>query len=200
MIRPLLIAAIWGGGALADESAVAQCLSCHMEDGRLDVVGVRELQDLPENWPLLFEDAFDRDGDGIAGRVGFVSGGGMPLIGKWGRLLAAARFEDFAQIAGAAHDIAVDEDMEAIRAAFEALSPAPVSPFQSEEDLARFEARGCAACHVTETYRIGERELMPLSDFLLHDLGEGEVRTTPLWGCDSSCLSYSHARTEAQGD
>ena len=200
MIRLLAAALLCGTGAVAQhEAAVVQCLSCHIEDGALDIVGVADLQHLPESWPLLFEDAYDRDGDGVAGRVGFVSGGGEPLIGKWGRRLAAARFEDFAKIAGAAHQIPVDGAADAILAAFAAFSPPPVSPFATPADLAAFEEKGCAACHVTRTYRIGARAVMPLSDFLLHDLGEGEVRTAPLWGCDAACLTHEHPRRREEG-
>ncbi|MEL6504923.1 MAG: hypothetical protein AAFO61_08660 [Pseudomonadota bacterium] len=165
-----------------------------MDNGKLNIVGIKELQGLPEFWPLLFEDQFDRDEDGVSGTAQFVSGGGKPLLGKWGERLAAARFEDFAKIAGAAHNIKIDNDMDRIKAVFERLSPAPTSPFSSPQDLATFKAEGCAACHVTQTYAFEGKTLMPLSDFLLHDLGDGkgERRTKPLWGCDALCLQFRH--------
>lgn len=40
---------------------------------------------------------------------------------------------------------------------------------------------------MTDTYEHSGRTYAPLSDFLLHDLGEGPVRTAPLWGC-ATCL------------
>lgn len=196
MRAALLALAFAASGALAETDTVARCLSCHVVDGRLDIVGVAEMQHLPESWPLLFEDASDRDGDGIAGRVSFVSGGGVPLVGVWGKSLAAARFEDFAKIAGAAHNIPVAEDLDEILAAFEALSPAPTSPFQTPDDRRAFEEAGCSQCHVTQTYAVAGRDVMPLSDFLLHDLGKGETRTTPLWGCSSACLDHRHSALE----
>lgn len=155
------------------------------DDGQLDIIGVRELGAIPPDWPMLFEDPLDRDGDGIAGRVGLVSGGGRPLLGKWGSRLAAASFSDFARIAGAAHDIAIDDPglLGEIEAAFVALSPAPVSPFSNEAERRAFEARDCSACHVTDSYSVDGRLVTPLSDFLLHDMGEGPRRTTPLWTC-----------------
>lgn len=173
-------------GARPDDDAVTACLSCHLDEaGRLDIVGVAALSALPPEWPFLFEDQFDLDGDGVAGRMRFVSGADGPMSAKFGQALAAARFEDFARIAGAAHDIDLSGPgvMDRLEAAFEARSPAPVSPFASPSDLARFEAEGCARCHVTRSFDHAGQRLMPLSDFLLHDLGEGPRRTAPLWGC-----------------
>ena len=87
-------------------SLVQDCLACHIDgEGRFDIIGVRALEAMPAEWPLQFEDSYDLDGNGIAGQVQFVSGGGRPLIAKWGSNLAAARLEDFALIAAKAHDI-----------------------------------------------------------------------------------------------
>lgn len=163
-----------------------------MVDGELNIIGVTELRHLPAEWPMLFEDVYDRDGDGIAGRVRFVSGNGAPMIGKWGASLAAARFEDFAKIAGAAHDIDVSEDMGAIYALFAQLSPRPPAPFATDTDRQKFVSRGCSACHVTQSYTFDGRPITPLSDFLLHDLGDGETRTTPIWACTGRCLDFTH--------
>lgn len=179
--------------ATAQDSPVARCLSCHLIGAQIDITGVRALQHLPPDWPMLFEDANDRDGDGIAGRVRFVSGGGTPRIGIWGQSLAAARFQDFAQIAGAAHAIDVRAALPEIRATFERLSPAPTSPFARPADRDRFVARGCNACHVLHSYTVDGQQVMPLSDFLLHDLGNGARRTAPLWGCGPRCLDTGHA-------
>ncbi|MEL6920848.1 MAG: hypothetical protein AAFO77_07450 [Pseudomonadota bacterium] len=182
-----------GGGSAADDAsglpgAVEQCLSCHLDDqGALDIVGVRALSRLPDEWQFLFEDEFDLDGDGVAGRIQFVSGGKWPLAAKFGQSLAAARFEDFALIAAAAHgvNLSAPNIIDEIEAAFEARSPAPTVPFVDDEAMRRFEVRGCAACHVTRTFEFDGETYMPLSDFLLHDLGDGEglKRTAPLWGC-----------------
>ena len=179
--------------SLPPGSTAARCASCHVgPDGRFDIVGLAALESLPEEWSVLSEDAFDLDGDGIAGRLRYVSGGGAPLIAIYGRRLAAARLEDFARIAGAAHDIDISDAgvMRDLLATLKALSPDPVLP--SPKALARFEARGCGGCHVTRTYSHGAREYAPLSDFLLHDLGDGEMRTTPLWGCPECLEAPGH--------
>ncbi|MEO1732568.1 MAG: hypothetical protein AAFR45_02910 [Pseudomonadota bacterium] len=176
--------------ASAQMDPVQRCLSCHLtDDGGLNIVGIRALSALPSEWPYLFEDAFDLDGDGIAGRMRYVSAADGPLAAKFGQTLAAARFEDFALIAGAAHDIDLTApgSLAAVQAAFETLSPVPSTPFPDRAAQTRFEARGCARCHVTETFEFKGRSYMPLSDFLLHDLGDGPRRTAPLWGC-STCV------------
>ena len=177
--------------------AVARCLSCHLAaEGGIDIVGLRALDGLPEEWPFLFEDAFDLDRNGIAGTLRFVSGADGPLPGVYGEALAAGRFEDFAEIAADAHGIPIEgaEEMARLRATFEALSPDPEPP--DATDLAAFEARGCAACHVTRAFEHDGRTYRPLSDFLLHDLGDGPRRTAPLWGC-SECLTASgHAEID----
>ena len=172
--------------------AVSQCLSCHMQaDGSIDIVGLEALSALPPEWPYFFEDAYDLDGNGIAGTMRYVSGSEGPLPAKFGTKLAASKFGDFAKIAGIAHNITLTDDtIEQVRLAFEALSPAPSSPFATGGDLARFQARGCTDCHVTRTYEYQDETVMPLSDFLLHDLGEGFKRTAPLWGCDG-CTELS---------
>lgn len=176
------------GAADPRPDPVTRCLSCHLtEDGAVDIAGLAALEALPPEWPLLFEDAFDLDDDGVAGRVRHVSGDGRPLIGRYGRELAAARFVDFAGIAATAHGIPIDgtDTLDRIHEAFEARSPDPVPTDPAA--LARFEARGCASCHVTEAFEHEGRIYRPLSDFLLHDLGHGPVRTAPLWGCPE-CL------------
>jgi len=171
--------------------AVTRCLSCHLAaEGGIDIVGLRALDGLPEEWPFLYEDAFDLDMDGVAGTMRFVSGVDSPLPGLYGEALAAGRFEDFAEIAAGVHGISIEgpAEMARLRATFESLSPDPEPP--DATDLAAFEARGCAACHVTRAFEHDGRTYRPLSDFLLHDLGDGPRRTAPLWGCPE-CLSAS---------
>ncbi|MEM7694167.1 MAG: hypothetical protein AAF318_06935 [Pseudomonadota bacterium] len=182
--------------AAAEPAAVRQCLSCHVDGaGTLDIVGVSALSALPEEWQFLFEDAFDLDGDGVAGRMRFVSGKGRPLAAKYGKSLAAARFEDFALIAAAVHDIDLSAPgvMDALSAAFEARSPAPTDPLADAAVRAQFEARGCARCHVTRTFTHAGVTYRPLSDFLLHEMAGGPRRTAPLWGCPSCVTAPAHA-------
>lgn len=177
-------------------TATERCLSCHLTSGgMIDIVGLGALEDLPEEWPFLFEDAFDLDGDGIAGRLRFVSGKQGPRVGIFGEALAAGRFEDFALIAGAAHGIAVDDPgvMADVRRAFEERSPDPGLPFADAATRDRFEERGCARCHVIHEFTHRGRDYMPLSDFLLHDLGYGPRRTAPLWGCPACLDGSGHA-------
>ncbi len=206
-----------------EPDAVARCLSCHVApagpgagagaldvappgaldivapSGALDIVGIGALEALPAEWPLMSEDAFDLDGDGIAGVARHVSGGdGLPVLGRYGRALAAGRLEDFARIAGEAHGIDLSEPAVLARvvAVFAERSPdpAPMPPGA----LARFEARGCASCHVTDAFGHDGRDYRPLSDFLLHDLGAGPVRTAPLWGCPGCLEAPGHGA--AAGD
>lgn len=194
-MRGLAAALLAAGVAEADPrpTAAERCLFCHQRPGgEIDIVGLGAMAGLPHEWPFLFEDAFDLDGDGIAGVLRLVSGEDGPIVAWYGRSLAAGRFEDFAHIAGAAHGIDVsDPDVLAgVRAAFEARSPDPAPP--AAEAVARFEARGCASCHVTRTFEHEDRVYMPLSDFLLHDLGDGPVRTAPLWGCPGCLEAEGH--------
>ena len=192
-----LLIAPGSSGADTTSQTVKQCLACHeVQAGQIDIVGLRALSALPPEWPFLFEDEFDLDSDGIAGRIRFVPGDPVPLIAKYGKSLAAARFEDFALIAGAAHDIDLSSPgvIAELKSAFETRSPEPFWPFPDAESQRRFEARGCAGCHVTETFEFEGRALMPLSDFLLHDVGNGLQRTAPLWGC-LSCLEAPSPHT-----
>ena len=187
-------------GAEAD-STVARCLSCHQTNAdTIDIVGLGPLASLPEEWPFLFEDAFDLDNDGVAGVIRFVSSIDRPRPGLFGSHLAAARFEDFALIAAGAHGIAIDSpaEMARVRAAFEALSPIPDMP--DAKTLAAFAARGCTNCHVTRTFDHDGQSYMPLSDFLLHDFGEGLRRTTPLWGCPTCLDAPGHVERPSVPD
>ncbi|MEL7215176.1 MAG: hypothetical protein AAGJ96_04470 [Pseudomonadota bacterium] len=194
----LILLCVVGAEAAAEPAPgdiVSQCLSCHMVGpDQIDIIGLSALEALPEEWPFLFEDAFDLDGDGIAGRMRFVSGSERPLVGLFGSALSAGRFEDFAAIAAGAHGLVINGpgEMAQIRAAFEALSPDPGLPFCSAAAQAAFEARGCADCHVTRSFEHNGRHYMPLSDFLLHDLGDGPRRTTPLWGCPDCVTAAGH--------
>lgn len=195
----VLLAAAMATSSLRAEpqpTATDQCLSCHVQaDGSIDIVGLEALSALPPEWPYLFEDAYDLDGDGIAGVMRYVSGSQGPLPAKFGTNLAAAKFEDFAKIAGRAHNIVVTDDIiEEVRRVFAARSPNPKNPFADRASLETFLKRGCADCHVTRTYQYQGQTVMPLSDFLLHDLGEGLKRTAPLWGCNGCTEVSPHVR------
>ena len=187
-------AGAWGWRPIrpASGDTVTRCLSCHLTEGRIDIVGLRALNGLPEEWPFLYEDAFDLDGDGIAGTLRFVSGADGPLPGVYGEALAAGRFEDFAEIAADVHGIPIAgaAEMARLRDTFEFLSPDPDLP--DATDLGAFEARGCAACHVTRVFEHEGKTYRPLSDFLLHDLGDGPRRTAPLWGCPECLTAPAH--------
>ncbi|MEM7709458.1 MAG: hypothetical protein AAF264_01645 [Pseudomonadota bacterium] len=176
------------------------CIACHTDpDDGFDIVGLAAMRSLPPEWPLFYEDAFDLDGNGIAGRVRHVAGHGVdagrPFVALYGRHLAAARLEDFALIAGAAHDIDLSDAaaLDAVIDAFLRQSPDPMPP--DPAILARFEARGCGGCHVTDAFAHEGRHYRPLSDFLLHDLGDGPVRTAPLWGCADCLEAPGHSAT-----
>ncbi|WP_114008393.1 hypothetical protein [Cohaesibacter intestini] len=204
MQRLILAACLLATHALANaaskDQTIRACLSCHIDEaGKLDIVGIKALDALPPDWQMRFEDAFDMDSDGIAGRLQFVSGHGQPLIAKWGSNLAAARFEDFALIASAAHAVPLESDaiIKTVKEAFAARSPSPTSPFATEGERGRFDAQGCPLCHVTETFEFEGQDVMPLSDFLLHDMGgpnDKPKRTKPLWGYSQSLWQTAHAQ------
>ncbi len=183
-------------GADPGDVPVHECLVCHVDrSGMLDIVGLAALESLPQEWSFLFEDSFDLDGDGVAGRIRFVSTPEGPKVAKFGKALAAATFEDFAKIAAAVHAVPIAGPgvMARLRAAFLARSPDPGLPFPDAAAQARFEDRGCASCHVTRSFEHNGRTYQPLSDFLLHDLGDGPRRTQPLWGCPECLLAAPHA-------
>ncbi len=200
ILAAILLATHMSAIAAETDQTIKACLSCHIDRaGKLDIVGIKALDALPPDWQMRYEDAFDMDSNGIAGRIQFVSGHGTPLIAKWGSNLAAARFEDFALIASAAHAVPLENGatIRAVKDAFAARSPSPTTPFATEGERAHFEAQGCPLCHVTETFEFEGQELMPLSDFLLHDLNDpsGKAkRTKPLWGYRKSLWQTAHAQ------
>ncbi|MEM7522047.1 MAG: hypothetical protein AAF307_13575 [Pseudomonadota bacterium] len=188
--------------AQSNQTAVDQCLSCHKQAdaAQIDIIGLRALSALPSEWQYLFEDEFDLDDNGVAGRLRFVSGPHVPLPGKFGQRLAAGRFEDFARIAGAAHGVDLSDraTLHAVQTTFEALSPDPDLPFESTAEQNAFEMRGCADCHVTRTFEHEGKTYMPLSDFLLHETDAGPRRTAPLWGCASCLDAATHVWLQKQ--
>ncbi|BFM21550.1 di-heme oxidoredictase family protein [Gilvimarinus japonicus] len=68
--------------------------------------------------------------------------------------------------------------------------PVPRANLAGSQGLAEFESLGCAACHQptvttgsdTAFPELANQTIHPFTDLLLHDLGEGEFRTAPLWG------------------
>lgn len=201
ILAAILLATPISAVAAGPNQTIKACLSCHINRaGKIDIVGIKALDALPPDWQMRYEDAFDLDSNGIAGRIQFVSGHGKPLIAKWGSNLAAARFEDFALIASAAHAVPLENDatIKAVKDAFAARSPSPTSPFATEGERSRFKAQGCPLCHVIETFEFEGQEVMPLSDFLLHDLDDdpsGKARRTkPLWGYRKSLWQTAHAQ------
>jgi len=182
-------------GSCGDSAAAQKCLACHLEaDGQLDIVGIRALSAVPPEWTFFFEDAFDLDGDGIAGRLRYASTDGLPMTGQ---VRPVPRRRPVRRFCADRWSCAWDRSIRARssgRAQSSVRSPLAVPdwPFPEPAVQARLEARGWARCHVTRSFEFEGRQYMPLSDFLLHDLGEGLHRTAPLWVCPDCLTAEAH--------
>jgi CxxC motif-containing protein (DUF1111 family) len=181
-----------------DEGAIAaNCAHCHPAHGRsLDplgrvapqLIGLGLLEAVPQAALVASADPGDADGDGISGRLGpgrFGWTASQPDVGSQVVHALAADFGVTQEEIGA-------EDVASLTLYTELLAvPARRG---GETDAVRrgsfwFDEIGCAACH-TPSHRTGEsavaalrrQEIWPYTDLLLHDLGDGEYRTPPLWG------------------
>ncbi|GLS28050.1 di-heme oxidoredictase family protein [Marinibactrum halimedae] len=79
--------------------------------------------------------------------------------------------------------------------------PSPRANLTEHPGHQRFQEFGCNQCHIMEVQtgesefsELSDQTIHPYTDLLLHDLGEGEFRTAPLWGVGLS----SYVRTGNQ--
>lgn len=218
--QPTFIEAALGVTPGIAESA-ARCSSCHVNDGNgprfagmeratpaLLGVGLLEailVEDLLEN-----EAAQATDGDpATQGRLRREEREGHVYAGRFGWLADAITVEE--QVARAL-EREMGVDLAALPAGFLRDLTSYVSllavPAPRATDLwatpgaARFASLGCANCHLTRSYVTGPHPLQslraqtikPLTDLLVHDLGAGDVRTTPLWGLGLKTTVRGEAR------
>ena len=182
--------------------------------------GLGLIEQIPLSQILAREDPFDHDGDGISG----VYAGRFGWQGQFPESIGSIVRGTFANELGTP---ATDEEVRLVTAFVRGLDPprdpverlvdaGTISPQELQyviDGRAIFEAVGCNDCHVTEPYmiRLGPRfvarrvrgrprparPIVPMSDFLCHDMGqflddgvlaEGGCRsssewvTPPLWG------------------
>lgn len=176
------------------------------------VFGLGLLEAVSEADLLRLADPDDSDGDGVSGRLARLPGGANTEIGRFG--WKAAQPSLVAQTAGAyaedmgvgnrlAGDIAELPDARLDAAAFYvATLGVPGAVGGAGAGRTRFEAFGCASCHVPDQRTaaasiagLANIEFAPYTDLLLHDMGDelsdgraegaasgSEWRTPPLWG------------------
>ncbi len=193
--------------SIADSAA--RCANCHINDGNgplfpgmqraapaLLGVGLLEailVEDLLDN-----EAAQATDGDPkTSGRLRRETRDGQVYAGRFGWTADAVTVEEQTARAlenemGVSVSTLPDGFLRALTNYVRLLAvPAPrATDLWALPGAARFTSFGCATCHLTRTYVTGPHPLQslraqsiqPLSDLLVHDLGEGEFRTTPLWG------------------
>lgn len=157
------------------------------------LVGLGLLESVDEAAVLDLADEADCDGDGISGRASIVDG----RLGRFGwkasmsSLTEALTLELFEQ-----HGVDFTELSAEQRARLltyvRLLGVLPQRDSTEPQVLvgeALFHEAGCASCHV-DTLRTGTRHpfvelrgqpIRPFTDLLLHELGDEEWRTAPLW-------------------
>lgn len=165
------------------------------------------LAQVPSDTLSAFEDARDRDSDGISGRLagdddGLRFLGWKNTEGSLHDQVAAALLNDMGVVAGAdpSSEIAAQE-LDALVDYVAHLGVPAQRPLKERQrgDLL-FGNVGCAACHVPALVTLkvagqsfSEQLIWPYSDLLLHDMGDAladpgdapdaaEWRTAPLWG------------------
>ena len=194
-----------------------RCSDCHIDNGNGQhtntatgfltprLVGLGLLEAIPEATIASWADPDDSDGDGISGRLSIVDGG---YIGRFGYKATQRDLEH--QVRAAAEgemnvtssDIS-DENVDQMVTYLRLLAvPAARSEnLDNHEGMDEFVNFGCSGCHklATTTGAHPQPELRsqgfrPFTDLLLHDLGEGEFRTTPLMGIGLSGTVRSVAK------
>ena len=164
-------------------------------------------------------DDFDRDGDGISGRLPWRD----DCFGRFGWQSSVCNIPSFVEGAlsrelgietfpRSRHEIS-EEEVGALVAFVRSL-PAPRST-SSDEGRELFARAQCAACHVpitgVATFDGRQLEVRAYTDLLIHEMGSGplhtnrdsrsEFRTPPLWGIAETGPPYLHdgsARTVEQ--
>jgi CxxC motif-containing protein (DUF1111 family) len=157
------------------------------------LVGLGLLESLDEAAVLANADEADCDGDGISGRASVVDG----RLGRFGwkaeqpSLRAQLTVELEEQHGVTTAELTLDQRAQ-LETYVRLLGVLPqrdsVDP-QVVEGEGLFRFAGCAACHLDALrtsarhpfVELRDQDVRPFTDLLLHDLGEGEWRTAPLW-------------------
>ncbi len=201
--------------------SAARCANCHINDGNgprfpgmeraapaLLGVGLLEailVEDLLEN-----EAAQSTDGDPTtAGRLRRETRNGQVYAGRFGWLADAVTVEEQTVRAlenemGVSVSALPDGFLRDLANYVRLLAvPAPrATELWALPGAAHFTSFGCANCHLTRTYVTGPHPLQslraqtiqPFTDLLVHDLGEDDFRTTPLWGLGLKATVRGEAR------
>ncbi len=182
-----------------------RCSDCHLDDGNGThlqtaadkqtprIIGMGLLEAIPEELIASWADPDDADNDGISGRMNIVNGG---YVGRFG--YSATQHSVEAQVLAALEgemsvtsaDISNEHLTQLVRYMQLLAVPAARTPdLLQHEGWDEFNDFGCADCHKTEAQtgahplvELRNQTIRPFTDLLLHDLGQGEIRTTPLWG------------------
>ena len=182
------------------------CISCHVLNGSGPVqngqtvtppkiIGMGLLEAIPDS---VIEGWANENG----GRVNRVNFEGQQRIGRFGwnadaatvrHQVADALFNDMgvettvAQFGSAELSSELFDQLVAYTALIAV--PTPRANLTTLQGHTRFQDFGCASCHRLEAVtgasqfaELSNQTIHPYTDLLLHDLGEGEFRTAPLWG------------------
>ena len=180
-----------------------RCSDCHLDNGNGDhtntasgfltprLVGLGLLEAIPESTVEGWADPDDQNNDGISGKLSIVNGG---YLGRFGYQATAESLEQ--QIRGALDN---EMNVQNINSQFLnqmvayvrllAVPSARSSNLNQHEGIDEFRDFGCNNCHKLSArttrhpfMELRNQNFRPFTDLLLHDLGEGEFRTTPLMG------------------
>ena len=179
-----------------------RCSDCHLDDGNgVDtntdsgfltprLVGLGLIEAIPASTIRGWADPNDGDSDGISGQVSSVSGG----LGRFGYQATQSSLRSqivaaLSQEMGASSVSSIYVDQLVAYISLLAVPSARSPNLLQHSGWDEFNEFGCAACHKVEvetgSHSFAELErqvIRPFTDVLLHDLGEGEFRTTPLMG------------------
>ncbi|NVN80565.1 MULTISPECIES: di-heme oxidoredictase family protein [unclassified Vibrio] len=192
---------------IASNPIQPSCTQCHTLNGvgvmqdRQDVVppkmiGMGLLENIPQN---TIEQWAQENG----GTVNYVTVEGQERVGRFGWRAEATSVRH--QVAKALHDdmgigtnfegfepaTLADQHLDDMETYTKLIAvPTPRSNLTTLPGHDRFQEFGCDSCHkltvVTGTDpdfpELSNQTIHPYTDLLLHDLGEGQFRTAPLWG------------------
>lgn len=179
------------------DALAANCAHCHPAHGRSidpigrvapQLIGLGLLEAIPGDVLVGRADPDDADGDGISGRLG---------EGRFGWTASQPTVDSqVVHALDADFGVTIDEIDSAELGDLIFYTELLAVPAQRDVDdevvrrgAAAFEAVGCASCHTpssvtggSEVAALRQQTIWPYTDLLLHDLGDGEYRTPPLWG------------------
>ena len=200
-----------------------RCSDCHLDNGNGPggasitasgfhtprLVGLGLLEAIPnatiEAW------AAEQSDLGLSGRISTLVKDGQNYIGRFGYQASHASISD--QVVGAADGemnmtqfSAQEIDQMATYISLLGVPSARSPDLDNHPGMDEFIEFGCADCHrlnaTTDNHRFEElrqQNFRPFTDLLLHDLGEGEFRTTPLMGIGLAGAVHSVAKDPHAG-